>query len=228
MGLIVLGGIGFVVHPRGLLPPQGDRKPGCPCTRRIVLITTGMSHPFRGGPLLCSSRSNTLSRGSPAADADPGLALSSPLPRGRRDSTPSTSASSPMPRSCIMIVLMFIGGSPGSTGGGIKTTSFTLLLLMIWNRWKGSEEVTISNRTDPEGTDRPDHVHHLCARAFSVFLIVVGAAHGGGARRICGPSRAPAVRGIPVRDVSAFGTVGLSMGVTPKLTDIQKLADRPA
>ena len=54
-----------------------------------------------------------------------------------------------MPRSSL-IVLMFIGGSPGSTAGGIKTTSFALLLLMMWNRWRGSEEVTVSNRTVPK------------------------------------------------------------------------------
>ena len=50
----------------------------------------------------------------------------------------------------LMIVLMFIGASPGSTGGGVKTTSAALLVMLMWNRLKGSVEVNIFNRTIPE------------------------------------------------------------------------------
>ena len=122
----------------------------------------------------------------------------------------------------MMIVLMFIGASPGSTGGGIKTTSATLLTLLIWSKWKGSEEVNIWNRHDPEGPDHPDDLHHLRG-GFSVFLItsVLLLVEAENLQPL--QSRHFFVEYL-FETTSAFGTVGLSMGVTPKLNDLQKLA----
>jgi trk system potassium uptake protein TrkH len=70
----------------------------------------------------------------------------------------------------VLIMLMFIGASPGSTGGGIKTTSFALLLLMIWNRLKGQEQVNVYNRTIP-GEILTRTIAIIFASAFSVTLI---------------------------------------------------------
>ena len=122
-----------------------------------------------------------------------------------------------------MIILMFIGASPGSTGGGIKTTSFTLLLLMIWNRMKGSEEVNVFNRHDPERDPVSRTISIIFASAFSVFLItsVLLLAEAEDLQPL--QSRHLFVEYL-FETVSAFGTVGLSMGVTPKLNDLQKLA----
>jgi trk system potassium uptake protein TrkH len=117
---------------------------------------------------------------------------------------------------------MFIGASPGSTGGGIKTTSFTLLLLLIWNRMKGRFEVNVFNRTIPrEILGRTIAI--ILASGFSVCLItavLLFFGEGSGAQEL---SRHFFVEYL-FETVSAFGTVGLSMGVTPKLNDIQKLA----
>ena len=70
----------------------------------------------------------------------------------------------------LTLVLMFIGASPGSTGGGVKTTSAALLVLLMWNRLKGSIEVNVFNRTIPrEIVSRA--VSIIFASAFSVAII---------------------------------------------------------
>lgn len=122
----------------------------------------------------------------------------------------------------VLIVLMFIGASPGSTGGGIKTTSATLLLLLIWTRWKGFEEVNVFNRTIPrEQITRTISI--IFAAALSVCLITSILLLSGGENLPAAQSRHLFVEYL-FETVSAFGTVGLSMGVTPHLNDLQKLA----
>ena len=121
-----------------------------------------------------------------------------------------------------MIVLMFIGASPGSTGGGVKTTSASLLFLIMWSRLRGREEVNVFNRTIPR---------ELLQRAISIILAssLFDLLHGvdsavfGGLRRAPGRKPAP-LRGVLFETVSAFGTVGLSMNLTPELNTPQKLA----
>ena len=122
----------------------------------------------------------------------------------------------------IMIILMFIGASPGSTGGGIKTTSATLLLLVIWNRWKGFEEVNVFNRTIPK-EQITKTLSIIFAAALFVCLITSILLLAGGADLSPQQSRHLFVEYL-FETVSAFGTVGLSMGITPSLNDIQKLA----
>ncbi|MDO9209673.1 MAG: potassium transporter TrkG [Deltaproteobacteria bacterium] len=120
------------------------------------------------------------------------------------------------------IILMFIGASPGSTGGGVKTTSASLLFLMMWNRLKGNEEVNIFKRTIPKDL-LTRTILIIFASAFSVFLItsVLLLMTGGTFPPL--ESRHFFVEYL-FETVSAFGTVGLSMGITPKLNDAQKLA----
>jgi trk system potassium uptake protein TrkH len=116
---------------------------------------------------------------------------------------------------------MFIGASSGSTGGGVKTTSAALLILIIWNRLKGSEEINIFKRTIPrEIVSRTISI--IFASAFSISIITSILLIAGGNLSPL-ESRHFFVEYL-FEAVSAFGTVGLSMGVTPKLNDAQKLA----
>jgi trk system potassium uptake protein TrkH len=122
-----------------------------------------------------------------------------------------------------MIILMFIGASPGSTGGGIKTTSFTLLLMMIWSRFKGSEDVNMFNRTIPrEILTRTITI--IFASAFSICLITSILLLAGGAENLHPTQGRHFFVEYLFETVSAFGTVGLSMGITAKMNDLQKLA----
>jgi len=122
----------------------------------------------------------------------------------------------------IMIILMFIGASPGSTGGGIKTTSATLLLLLIWNRWKGYEEVNVFNRTIPK-EQITKTISIIFAAALSICLFTSILLLAGGGNLPPHQSRHFFVEYL-FETVSAFGTVGLSMGITPNMNDLQKLA----
>ncbi len=123
----------------------------------------------------------------------------------------------------VLMTLMFIGASPGSTGGGVKTSSFALLMLMIFNRLRGRDGVTIFNRTVPaEILVRTIAI--VIASAISVLVIASVMLIAAGAPE----TNAQAGRHLFIEyvfeTVSAFGTVGLSMNVTPGLNDIQKLA----
>ncbi len=122
----------------------------------------------------------------------------------------------------LMIILMFIGASPGSTGGGVKTTSAALLGLLMWNRLKGNMDVNVFTRTIPrEIVGRS--VSIIFASAFSVAIIWAVLLIAGEWHLPPLETRSHFVEYL-FDTVSAFGTVGLSMGVTPKLNDIQKVA----
>ena len=99
------------------------------------------------------------------------------------------------------MVLMFIGGSSGSTAGGVKTVTMVVLLLFVWNRMRGRETVCVFKRTIPK-----DKV----LDAVSIVTIVMVLAVAGGVF-ICASS------GFSFGDamyetVSALATVGLSSG----------------
>jgi trk system potassium uptake protein TrkH len=122
----------------------------------------------------------------------------------------------------VIIILMFIGASPGSTGGGVKTTSFALLMLLIFNRIKGNENVNIANRTIPKDTiDKTIYI--IFASAFCVCLVTSVLLFFGSSNAAPQASRYQFVEYL-FETVSAFGTVGLSMNLTPKLNDPQKYA----
>jgi len=217
MMLIILGGIGFVVHHE-VITRLKDSNARLSLHSRIVLITTtGLI--VSGAALFWLFEEQYILRGlSPLTQFLVSL-FQSVTPRTAGFNTIDigqlTNATI-----LLLLVLMFIGGSPGSTAGGIKTTSFALLLLMMWNRWRGNEEVTIFNRTVPrELIGRTLSI--TFASMLSVFLIgsvVMVAGHVE-----TGPQGRQLFVEYIFETVSAFGTVGLSMGVTPNLTDIQKL-----
>jgi trk system potassium uptake protein TrkH len=93
---------------------------------------------------------------------------------------------------------------------------------MIWNRIRGNEDVNIFNRTVPkEIVSRTISI--IFASAFSVSLITSILLITGGGNLPPLESRHFFVEYL-FETVSAFGTVGLSMGITPKLNDYQKLA----
>lgn len=112
----------------------------------------------------------------------------------------------------LWVALMFIGASPGSTGGGIKTTTFAVLLLAVRARIQGRDEVEVRRRTVPR-----DVVY----RATAIFVIAAGIV-------VLFFALLLAIESHPFPDllfetVSAFGTVGLSTGVTGALTAGGKL-----
>ena len=220
MGLIVLGGIGFIVQYEVIGRLRGSQKKLSLHTK-LVLVTTSVLI-VAGAVLFYLFEMDNILKGVPGPTQFLDSLFQSITPRTAGFNTVDIGRLT-NPTVLVMIILMFIGASPGSTGGGIKTTSFTLLLLMIWNRMKGRSHVNVFNRRVPrEIIGRTIAI--IFASAFSIGLITsVLLFFGGGGDLPPEQSRHFFVEYL-FETVSAFGTVGLSMGITPKLNDIQKLS----
>jgi trk system potassium uptake protein len=112
----------------------------------------------------------------------------------------------------ITIILMFIGASPASTGGGVKTSTFALLVLSIRSILRYREEVEIFYRTVPrEIVHRALVIITLSFSLINLFTIMLLLTED-----------IPFLKAM-FEVVSAFGTVGLSMGLTPQLTAAGKV-----
>ena len=112
----------------------------------------------------------------------------------------------------ITILLMFIGAAPGSTGGGIKVTTFGILLIAIFSNIRGNEETIVLKRNVPQMV--VNKALAITGLAMLVIFIMTSILSG--------------VEGIPFVQAlfevtSAFGTVGLSTGITPGLSEISKV-----
>ena len=111
----------------------------------------------------------------------------------------------------INIIFMFIGGSPGSTAGGIKTTTAGVLLWTVVSVVKGREDTEIFKRRISR-----DIVYRSLAIVTISLLIIVAATV------VLTITEDTEFMEVLFETVSAFGTVGLSMGITPYLTPVGK------
>jgi len=114
----------------------------------------------------------------------------------------------------LTILLMMIGGSPGSTCGGLKTTTFALIGLLAWSRLRSLETTSFSGRSIPDETiQRAVGLVVVAVAVVSIGVFALAASespHDTQARFL--------KRFFEV--VSAFNTVGLSMGLTPELSPL--------
>lgn len=111
----------------------------------------------------------------------------------------------------LMMLVMFIGGSPGGTAGGIKTTTFAVLILFIIATFKG-KEASVFKRTIVKDTI----IHAMAIFAINIIVLLTGIF------LLC------VFQGLDFLDmafeaVSAMATVGLTIGITPHLNVIGKL-----
>lgn len=112
----------------------------------------------------------------------------------------------------VLIMLMFIGASPGSTGGGIKTTTFGTILALTRSIIKGKSEVEVFHRTIPTET---------IAKSLTILIMSLGIVLTGTAFLLW--SEPFSLMQVLFEEVSAFGTVGLSTGITPDLSAQAKI-----
>jgi trk system potassium uptake protein TrkH len=117
----------------------------------------------------------------------------------------------------LMIFLMFVGASPGSTGGGVKTTTLAVISAFTLNRLKRSRRVNMFKKTIPDETVvRSASLILIAITVIGIvlFLILLSSpASNLGATGFHRPFLA-----YLFETVSAFGTVGISMGATASLT----------
>lgn len=109
-------------------------------------------------------------------------------------------------------VLMLIGGSSGSTAGGLKTVSFGLLLLSAWATARGKSRVTVFHRSIDE-----KQIRH----AVAIAVLMIAVSFGAGIFL-------SATNGVPLEDclfetISAIATVGISTGITAGLNLVSKV-----
>jgi trk system potassium uptake protein TrkH len=116
--------------------------------------------------------------------------------------------------------LMFIGGAPGSMAGGIKTITFAVLVLTAWSALRRRENIQIfGKRISPQ----------LAGVAVMLALLAIAVLMLGVGLLMITERGAPSAQtpqhwlGLVFEAVSAFGTVGLSTGVTPLLTSLGKV-----
>jgi potassium uptake TrkH family protein len=117
------------------------------------------------------------------------------------------------PTVLIFILLMWVGASPGSTGGGIKTTTIAVAVLNLRNLVLGKERLEYRKREIPlQATQRSNVIIFLSLMAigFAVFLL-----------SIFDPK--VDVLKLTFETFSAFCTVGLTLGITPQLSDSSKI-----
>lgn len=111
-----------------------------------------------------------------------------------------------------IIILMFIGGSPGSTAGGIKTTTFGTLILTTIGVIKGNKDVVAYRKRIAEEVIN----RSLAIATVGMGLIIV-------VSFILTVTERATFLDVLFETTSAFATVGLTRGITPNLTDFGKI-----
>ncbi len=115
-------------------------------------------------------------------------------------------------------ILMFIGGSPGSTAGGVKTTTVAILLLIALSRLRGRGITSVSGRSVPEETNQ--RAVGLCVAAFIILAAAVFVFTASEIGFVSHRESAGSFVKYLFEATSAFNTVGLSLGVTGDLSPV--------
>ncbi len=218
MALIVLGGLGFGVlwemgtwwHTRRMQVRSFFQSLSVH-SRLVLLATAGLMLMGTLAFFLLEGRAGGQLAGLNTYQQIMGAFFQSITTRTAGFNTINIGALS-LPALVITIVLMFIGASPGSTGGGIKTTTFAVLVLYIRTYILNREEVEVFHRFLARRTLRKALVNFafgISVVTAVLFLLTL-------------------TEPFPLADlifeaVSAFATVGLSRGITPELSAAGKL-----
>ncbi|MFJ8068981.1 TrkH family potassium uptake protein [Peribacillus sp. NPDC096447] len=116
------------------------------------------------------------------------------------------------PTLLLMSILMFIGASPSSVGGGIRTTTLAIMILFLWNFMRGRRSIKVFKREI-----HPDDIRKATAVMIMGSLLCIMAVF------ILSITENFTLMQIIFEVCSAFGSVGLSMGITPDLSNTGKI-----
>lgn len=112
----------------------------------------------------------------------------------------------------LMVILMFIGASPASTGGGIKTTTLAVMLLALDAQMQGKNEVTVYERVIPADIVLKSFlITAISASLVAIYTFLLSLTEDQDLIKIL------------FEAASAFGTVGLSANLTPSLSPLGQL-----
>lgn len=214
--LWLAGGLGFVV-PAALLRRmlRNGRKHRLAAGARLILILGGLF--ALAGPALyalCESFGGAMS------GRDPSEQLMLALFQGNTTRTAGFSmvdlAEARRITLVTMIPLMLLGGAPGGTAGGMKTTTAWLFLATIWARIRGRRDVVVLGRSLPQAIIRRAIMICFLVVGLHALLVVWLTA--------CEDPARFRFEDLAFEAASAIGTVGLSTGLTAELGGPSRLA----
>ncbi|MBN2050459.1 MAG: potassium transporter [Spirochaetales bacterium] len=216
IGLIIAGGLSFTVITDTFARAVGRRRK-ISFHSKIVLIMT-FSLITLGTLFFFILERNHAFQNMSAPQAALNSMFLSVTPRTAGFNTVST-AGLHLNSKTLVTLLMYIGGAPGSTAGGIKVTTFFLIILIVLKGVDGKGEIRIAGKKI--GAKTLSHANmfmlkalFLVSAAIIALSITEGTLVAGG--KAC-------YMDIIFETVSAFGTVGLSLGITPLLSNAGKI-----
>ncbi|AMV70947.1 TrkH family potassium uptake protein [Desulfuromonas carbonis] len=223
MALIILGGIGFLVirelievgRTRSL---KRSQRPKLSLHTKIVLVASSFLIVYGALMIAWLEGGNALA-GMPFMEGFWTALFQSVTARTAGFNTIDLNAFR-APTVFLVIFLMFVGASPGSAGGGVKTTSMALFFAIFYSRLKGNQHTSLFRRTIPEEVITKGLALVLLAIiliALALFgLMIVQSSD-------LAHENMREFLGYTFEAFSAFGTVGLSIGATAKLNPMGKL-----
>ena len=212
--LIILGGIGFIVI-HDLM--QYRKTKTLMLHTRIVLLVTGILIAFGTLTFLVMEWGNPGTLGALPVHQRFGAALFQSVTMRTAGFNSVSIEALRAPTKFISILLMFIGAAPASTGGGIKLTTITVLVMTVVGVVKGRPDAIILRRRVPQSA-----VYKAMA-VFCIGLLMVALCTAAIYFRM--ENLNPGVNGLDVlfEEVSAFATVGVSAGITAQADWMAKL-----
>lgn len=208
MGLIIVGGIGFIVWDDVSTHKLAVRK--YLLQTKVVLLATAVLV-FGGALLFYLFEKDTLLSGMSVSGKILSSLFGSVTARTAGFNTTDVAAMSDGGK-LLTIILMFIGGSPGSTAGGVKTTTIVVLFLYVLSNIKRTYGVNVfGRRLEEDVIKRASSIFTInLFLALTASLIIMG------------------VQSMPMPDVmfetfSAIGTVGMTTGITRDLLPFSRV-----
>ena len=212
-GLIIAGGLGFTVIVNllkiGYARFKGKREM-LSLQSKLVLLVSGVLI-LLGTSLLYLAERHGVADGLSLKNKILGAYFQAVTARTAGFNTLNI-AKLTISSSFLLIMLMFIGASPGSTGGGIKTSTFAVLIFTIKSLVKGKERVEAFKRTIPK---------MVVYQALCVVILALGWI--GISTLLLSFTEKASFLNVLFEDLSAFGTVGLSRGLTPHLSTVGRV-----
>lgn len=208
MALIVIGGVGFIVWD-DILTYKFSIKKYHLHSKIVLWMTTILI--FGGAALFFIVERNATGAGLSVGDQILAALFDSVTARTAGFNTVDTAGLSDAGK-LLTIALMFIGGSPGSTAGGVKTTTIVVLFLYSFSYMRSNRSTSIFGRSLED-----DALRKASAVFFTNLMLALGVI-----------IIISSIQRLPVLDLmfeafSAIGTVGMSTGLTRELNDIARV-----
>lgn len=208
MLLIILGGIGFLVwddiRQKGLKWRRYDLQ------TKLVIVTT-LALVFGGALLFFVIERNRMNADMPLGEQVLVSFFSAVTPRTAGFNSVDTASLSDASK-LLTVILMFIGGSPGSTAGGIKTTTVAVAFVFLFSGIRGRRGAYVFGRRILDDAMKRSGMIVSTNLMLALF----------GALVLCGTQSLP-LSDVLIEVFSAIGTVGMSTGITRELSTLSAL-----